>query len=204
MDILALLQSGPKTTRELADATKGRMAEKTLHAHLKSAVRMGKVLKLPLPRGQSWTSLFALPRDEAAAIRMAGYVPMRGTDRYIALKMLASVERLRARLLRNPEASEILADIGESPEDASLRDILHRVAARAGWSPPTPEERAKAAEEAAWLKSLGAKARSGVPRETLLALATPEEIERAGAYVALLEGAEGAKIGSKMAIEGSK
>jgi hypothetical protein len=204
MDLLKLLHTGPKTTRELAEATRGHMAEKTLHAHLRNLVKMGKVLKLPLPQGQSWTSLFALPRDEAAAIRMAGYVPLRGTDRYVALKMLASVERLRERLLRNPEASEILTDIGESPEDSSLRDILHRVAARAGWSPPTPEERAKAAEEAAWLRSLGSKARSGVPRETLLALATPQEIERAGAYVALLEGAKGAKTGPKRAIEGSK
>lgn len=186
MDILALLNSGPKTTRELVEATRGHMAEKTLHSHLRSLVKMGKVLKLPLPQGQSWTSLFALPRDEGAAIRMAGYVPLRGTDRYIALKMLASVERLRARLLRNPEASEILTDIGESPEDSSLRDILHRVAARAGWSPPTPEEKAKAAEEVAWLRSLGAKARSGVPMETLLALAPREEIERAKAYLEAL------------------
>lgn len=183
MDLLALLKSGPKTTRELVEATRGQMSEKTLHAHLRNLVKMGKVLKLPLPQGQSWTSLFALPADESKAIRLAGYVPLRGTDRYIALKMLASVERLRARFLRNPEISEILTDIGESPEDASLRDILHRVAARAGWSAPSPEENAKAAEEVAWLRSLGAKARAGVPMESLLALASKEEIERARAYV---------------------
>ncbi len=186
MDILDLLQSGPKTTKELVDTLTGQreMTEKTFHKRVKELVEEGKLLKLPIPSPEGgWSSLYALPAHEKRAIAMSGYIPTKGNDAYVGAKLAAALARLRGKLLRNPAPDEALMEAGENPEDRPARDLLYRVGASNGWRPPTEEEVKRAQEELTWTLKLAARLKQGATEESLAQVATAEEIRGAKEYL---------------------
>lgn len=138
MEIHELLRKGPKTAEDVAALA--RVSVKTAYKNLYRLVDAGRVLVYPMADGHRWRSLFVLPDHQDLAASITGFVP-HGRAAGIESRVLQALERLRALLLREPEVEEVLRELGEDPEDRTLRSAVYRVASRAGWAQPGPREK---------------------------------------------------------------
>lgn len=157
---MAHLRVGPKTADELVKLV--GVSRKTLYKRMRSLAEAKKVLLFPLYADGHWVSLYALPQHRDLAVAISGYIPAadRGVQGF-EMRLPEAVETLRLKLCRSPDVDELALELGENPEDRSVRDAIYRVASRTGWRPPTAEERKRAERERELIVQLAAWIRKG-------------------------------------------
>jgi hypothetical protein len=157
MELIEHLKAGPKTASELLKLSS--LSRRTLYKRMNYYVKKGDVVILPMKMKDQWVSLFALKEHEEVAMEISGYMPYRRTLG-IEKKIVDALSMLRAKLLRNPTPEEIAVAIREDPEDGEVRRAIYRTASKAGWRPPTKEEKRRAEREKTarkYLKRVGLK-----------------------------------------------
>jgi len=157
--ILLSLRSGPKTASELARVI--AVSEKTLYKRVNRLVDEGGVIVFPFRMdNHKWASLFALPEHRTLAATLSGYIHFREITG-IEPKIKKIMEDLQFKLFRNPDVDEVILEIGENPEDRTLRDAVYRIGSSIDWKPPTSVEREKADAELSRILKIAAWMRRG-------------------------------------------
>ncbi|MEM3086798.1 MAG: hypothetical protein QXO51_00490 [Halobacteria archaeon] len=144
-EVLAHLKVGPKTADELVKLVE--VSRKTLYKRMRDLAEAKKVLLFPLYSNGHWVSLYALPHHRDLAVAISGYIPADRGVHGLETRLGGALEVLRLKLCRNPDVDELALELGENPEDKSVRDAIYRVASRMNWRPPAPEERKRGDRE---------------------------------------------------------
>lgn len=179
-DLRDHLRKGPKTAEELQKLS--GLSKKNLYRGLQKMEAHGEVQVFPVRLGHRWTSLYCLPPHLEAAVSISGFRPEGSPTRGVEGRIAEALQTLREKLLRHPEVEEALLHAGLSPEDAGLRQAVYRVGGPLGWTPPTIEERRKAAEERARLTRVAMWLREGKLTPEMERALPKGEVERARAY----------------------
>jgi DNA-binding Lrp family transcriptional regulator len=144
MEILAHLKKGPKTADELVKLV--NVSRKTLYKRVKDLVGNEEILVFPILVNNHWVSLYSLPEHKELAVALSGYIPVAKTSG-MEKKVIKAIEELKFRLCRNPDVTEIALELGEDPEDRSIRSSIYRVGTKIKWRPPLEEERRRGEKE---------------------------------------------------------
>lgn len=158
-EVLAHLRVGPKTAEELVKLVD--VSRKTLYKRMRDLTEQKKVLLFPLYANGHWVSLYALPHHRDLAVAISGYIPADRGVQGLESRLGDALVVLRLKMCRNPDVDEMALELGENPEDRSVRDAIYRVASQMNWRPPTADERKRADRERELILQLAAWLRKG-------------------------------------------